>query len=98
MPEVKTIPSGKVLLAEYKDVNSENRALTTVIRTGKGDYGRKYKLGFSTPGYECAGSVARWTNGYWFARCIHPDGTITGQRTNTEEEATVLFDKWTNKE
>jgi hypothetical protein len=45
-------------------------------------------------GFEPAGSVARWTNGYYAVRWYAPDGTRHGKQTKTLSEALELAQEW----
>jgi hypothetical protein len=86
-PEPREIPAGKVLLAEYAEVNESNSARTEVMASGKhARLGMEVKLIYSTPGFEPAGSCARWTNGYWAVR-FQLEGATHGQRYKPADEA-----------
>jgi hypothetical protein len=55
-----------------------------------------YQLVSATAGYEPAGSMARWTNGYygvWF----HVDGARNGRRMLDATEARELFEAWVQR-
>jgi hypothetical protein len=89
-PAKREIPAGKVLLTE--DVDDSNRARVSVLeeRTAAG---RTYRLVRSSPGFEPAGSCARWTNGY-FAIRFEVGGAIHGRQFKTETEARALLETW----
>lgn len=80
-PAARDIPAGKILIAEAGDVNEGNRAQTERIASAWSDLVRaEVDLSYVTPGFEIAGSVCRWTNGYWAVRWQMRDGTTHGRR------------------
>ena len=96
-PEPREIPAGKILLAEYRELNDSNRAVVTILDKGPAD--GKYNmlvLYASTPGFEPAGSVARWTNGAYGVRYYY-NGAFYGQRYKPDEvgleKARAHFDR-----
>ena len=89
-PAPREIPAGKVLLAEYGSFAASERAIVETIAAAHASRLRAaVSLLWSSPGFEVAGSVARWTNGYWAIRWTSADGAIMGQRypNNAEGEA-----------
>jgi len=78
---------------EYRDVPENGLAKKTDITDGwsKRINGRVY-LRHSTEGYECAGSMARWTDEYWAVNFMI-DGSVHGQRYRTLSEAERHFDR-----
>lgn len=92
MPETREIPAGRTLLAEYGDVAESDLARVETLETRE-VHGREYRLIHSSPGFECAGSVMRWTNGYWGIR-FESGGAIQGRQFKTEEEARSLLSVW----
>ena len=80
-------------ITEYGNVTDENRSRRTILEDCVGSDGRRYALVHRTPGYECAGSMARWTNESWAVE-TWIDGTRHGQRFKNESEARALFDRW----
>ena len=88
-PAPREIPTGKVLLAEYGSFAASERAIIETIAAAHASRLRAaVSLLWSSPGFEVAGSVARWTNGYWAVRWTSVDGAIMGQRypNNAEGE------------
>lgn len=57
--------------------------------------GREFTLCHVGRGYEPAGSMARWTDGYHAVR-FYLDGAIHGRRFKDFNEAVELFNKWTH--
>src|SRR5690348_7658146 len=92
-PAAREIPAGKILLAEYGELNETNKAQVTILDTVEGDR-KTYSLIHSTPGFESAGSCARWTNGYYAVRIKQRDGSIGGRCFKTLHEAQAMLDKW----
>jgi hypothetical protein len=78
-------------LAEYRDVNDSNRARGTILREA---FSKKVntcvRLIAVTEGWEPAGSVARWTDGYFAVR-FERDGATNGQRYNSMLDATAHY-------
>ena len=54
--------------------------------------GTVYEIKRATPGYEAAGASARWTDGYFRAAFIGPDGCPVGRRFTTLDEARNYVD------
>jgi hypothetical protein len=79
-------------IVEYSEVHEGNRARTVVLAR-EDVYGREYRLVQSTAGYECAGSCARWTDGYT-AVLFDSDGAVHGRRFKSEADARALFSRW----
>jgi len=89
-PQPRDIPAGKILLAEYGDQDFiENRAQVNTLASAWSDQVRaKVRLEHSSPGYEMAGSCARWTNGWFAVRWL--DGSATyGQRYKDDAEGEI---------
>jgi hypothetical protein len=94
MPEPREIPPGKILLAEYGTFDDDERAVRTIHEKRTHD-GTEYTLWSSSPGFETAGSVARWTNGYHACTWYDRSGARQGRHTKTLDEARQLLDRWT---
>jgi hypothetical protein len=86
-----------VKLAEYGDLKDGDHATVTVLRRAKPC---AYKLPrvaeivleSVTAGFECAGSVARWTEGYFAVRW-HDHGAGQGRRYRALAEAEAHFER-----
>lgn len=94
-PQTRTIPAGKILLAEYGEVNDADKARVTILERNL-VAGREYLLVHSTPGFESAGSCMRWTNGFYGVR-FHSNGAINGRQFKTEQEARDMMRLWTDR-
>jgi len=77
-------------LAEYREVKAMGAPWASVetidsaqMRIGYSSLFTTVRLVRSTPGYEPAGSMARWTDGYWGVR-YELDNAIHGHRFNLE--------------
>jgi hypothetical protein len=85
-------------LAEYSEVNDTNRARHTILREA---FSTKVKtdvrLVAVTEGWEPAGSVARWTDGY-FAVQFNRLGGIHGARYQSMLDATAHYLRLTKAE
>ena len=80
-PAPREIPQGKVLLAEYGGFHASKRAIVQTVASAHSTKIRAaVSLVASSPGFEVAGSVARWTNRYFAVRWTNSDGAIMGQR------------------
>ena len=83
-------------LAEYKDVNSSNRSsITTLHKSYSSKVRADVSLVHASSGYEPAGSVARWTDGYYAVRWTDCTGSIQGRRyrlDNMESAADHFYD------
>ena len=81
---------------EYRDVNNAKRSRTNVLDKGIADKPKgprvphEWTLTHHTAGYECAGSMARWTNEKWAVRFV-ADGATHGRSFLTEHEACEWF-------
>jgi hypothetical protein len=93
-PSRQEIPAGKIRLCEYADADRADMAQVEVFETRAGDFGKVYRLLVSSPGWECAGSVLRWTNGYYAVRITEPSGSFGGRQFKTLDEARALFESW----
>ena len=99
-PAPRDIPAGKVLLSEYRDARREDMA---VVETKDTRYSTHpairstVRLVWSSPGWECAGSMMRWTNGFYGVLYTASDGATHGRRFLYEDEdkARSLFTEWT---
>lgn len=99
-PAPRDIPAGKVLLSEYRDARREDMA---VVETKDTRYSAHpairstVHLVRSSPGWEIAGSMLRWTNGYYGVLYTATDGATHGRRFLYEDEdkARSLFAEWT---
>ena len=97
-PSPREIPAGKVMLSEYgPEIRSEMAVVELIDKKWSDRPGIKafVKLEWSSPGWECAGSCARWTNGYWAVRYEDRNGCRQGRCMKSEDEARALFAKWT---
>jgi hypothetical protein len=85
-PAPRTIPPGKVLLGDYGDAEvKQNHCVVTVLATAWSAHVKAdVSLIESSPGFESAGSVARWTNGYCAVRW-YQDGARHGQRYKPDQ-------------
>ena len=88
----REIPAGKVLLAEYRDVN-EGFAKREVLDTKFAGFKNKteYKLVACFAGWAIAGSCLRWDNGS-FGVVFEMDNSKHGRHYKTYEEAKTAFD------
>ncbi len=89
----RTIPPGKVLLAEYGDISADDpRPIETVLNRKLG-WGRiPVRLVAITAGWAIAGSVLRWDNGC-FAVAFEIDGARHGSRYASFDEALAHFNR-----
>ena len=99
-PAPREIPQGKILLAEYGSFPASECAIAQTIASAHSTKIRAaVSLVWSSPGFEVAGSVARWTNGYFAVRWTNADGAIMGQRYRNdgagEASARAHFDRLT---
>jgi hypothetical protein len=94
-PAPREIPPGKILLAECGDpAVSENRTIREIVEealprpgmSGRGSIHGNIRLVWSSPGFEIAGSVMIWTNGYWAVWYSRVDGTCHGRRYRPDAE------------
>ncbi|MCW2240746.1 hypothetical protein [Azospirillum canadense] len=97
-PAPRDIPAGKVLLCEYRDARREDMAIVETLASKHSDQPAirsTVTLLWSSPGWEIAGSMLRWTNGYYGVRFTANDGAIHGRRFQSEDAARTLFAAWT---
>ena len=83
-------------LIEYGQIPKDGHAKRNVLASGVNkEFNLPYKLIHSTSGYECAGSMARYTNEKY--GCIFTDrnGTTGGQWFSAEQTAREYFAKVT---
>lgn len=95
-PEPKEIPDGKILVAHPGAVDADQYSRMTVldeVAKGRKTYTTLYHR---APGYDAAGSMARWTNGGFGVRTDDGSGSYGGARFNTAEEAVARFNLWTS--
>lgn len=96
---------GMIKIAEYRDIEGQPRAERKVLETasmriGYSSLTAPLELARVSAGWECAGSVARWTDGYWSVRWADDRGAFQGRMFNLETgevEARALFVKWTSR-
>jgi hypothetical protein len=97
-PAPREIPPSKILIKECGDpAVSKNLAIRQIIdeappragRPGRSTIRGTICLLWSSPGFEIAGSVMVWTNGYWAVSYVRTDGTRHGQsyRPDADGEA-----------
>ncbi len=82
IPVRRDIPAGKILLADYGDRDYEAATLETIAEgfAPHPAINATVRLQWSSPGFEPAGSRARWTNGYFAVRWTDRGGATQGQR------------------
>jgi len=83
-------------IAEYGSVKSDEFSKITTLETGTNKR-REYRLAHHTPGWESAGSMARWNNNEVWSVTFEMGGAINGRRFLSFDEAQNLFDIWTGK-
>ena len=88
-PSPRTIPPGKIMLAEYGELNDTNRAIVSLLASAysariRGDV----QLVRSSPGFETAGSCARWTNGF-YAVWFYVGGSRNGRQYRLDDETSA---------
>lgn len=66
-----------------------------VFNTKFNERGTEYKLLQSSAGYECAGSMMRYTEGYYACRYTLKDGTQGGKRYKNFDDAVAEFNRVT---
>ena len=97
-PAQREIPEGKILTAEYGTFDTDERAVRECLDEAWSDIVRSTVLLVqSSPGFEPAGSVARWTNGY-YAVWWDLAGTIHGRRYHDEDAARAHFARITQSD
>lgn len=85
-PAQREIPAGKILLAEYGSYGAADRAqISNVIERFSKQVRATVCLMWSSPGFEPAGSVARWTNGFWAVRW-HDGSAYQGRRYSPTDD------------
>jgi hypothetical protein len=84
-------------IAEYGTYSDALRSKKTILERRAAAYGRTCLLSHSTPGYEPAGSCARWTDERWTAGHTDSNGAFYGQSFKSEHEARSYFEKWSRK-
>jgi hypothetical protein len=82
IPARREIPAGKILLADYGDQNYEAAIIETIAEAFAPHpaINATVRLQRSSPGFEPAGSRARWTNGYFAVRWRDRGGATQGRR------------------
>ena len=85
-------------IAEYRDIKNAPHSVFTVVEKRMKE-GREYTFYSTTAGYECAGAMARWTDGVYGIRFMC-NNSWNGRRFTLDhrKEAEELFNKWTNPE
>ncbi len=97
-PARRDIPPGKVLRAEYGTFPPEDRVQVEKLNSAWSPQVRaQVTLARVSPGWEMAGSAARWTNGYFGVSWNAPDGARHGRQYKTLEPAQAHFDKLTGE-
>jgi hypothetical protein len=89
IPAPREIPAGKVLLCEYGAEDRADMARRETIAEAFSHHvaiRALVRLEWSSPGWEIAGSVLRWTNGFWATRWTDRNGCIQGQRFKNDAE------------
>lgn len=91
-------PKGKVLTCDSPA--SGAHAVKRLIQAGSSPRtGQAVEMIWSSPGFEPAGSICRWTNGYYSCR-THDGRAWHGQQFSNDAEgetaARIMFDKRTN--
>lgn len=77
----------------YGTFDSSELSRRTVLETRKSGH-TEYELGFHTVGYECAGSMARWSDHECYSVLFEMGGATHGRRFFTLEEAQAMLNKW----
>lgn len=83
-------------LIDAGNLNGAPISKTTTLDRRTKD-GREFHVIHATAGYEAAGSMLRWTDGY-FGCVFYQQGARNGRLTKTEVEARHFFDLWTKEE
>lgn len=86
--------------AEYRDIKGQPMAARVVVDTKPASRLKAtVELATVAAGWECAGSMARWTDGYWSVRWRDTGGSYQGRRFELtdigEQEARALFTRLT---
>ena len=84
-------------IAEYRDAPSDKFSKVTTLDSAVNGR-REYSLKHHTPGFECAGSMARWSGHEMWSVTFYMDGATHGRRFLNKGEAQDLFDKWTRRD
>lgn len=89
----RTIPPGKVLLAEYGDISADDPRPIETILDRKHCWGSTpVRLVAITAGWAIAGSVLRWDNGCFAVR-YEIDGAQHGSCYSNFDEALAHFNR-----
>jgi hypothetical protein len=81
-------------IAEYGAIRGQALAQRTVLGTAFNPRLRRtYTLTQVDAGWEPAGSMARWTDGY-YSVTFELDGSRNGRRFTTQQEAVETFLRW----
>ena len=84
-------------IAEYGTMSADQ--FSKVTRLDSRVHGRHdYRLQHHTPGFECAGSMARYNGHEVWSVTFEAQGAIHGRRFLNEQEARNLFEVWTTRE
>lgn len=84
-------------IAEYRDAPSAQFSKVTILDKASNER-REYVLSHHTPGFELAGSMARWNDHEVWSVTFESDGATHGRRFLNKGEAQDLFDKWTGRD
>jgi hypothetical protein len=102
-PAPREIPAGHVLISEYGDADKRDSAILEKVAEAFSAHvavRAMVRLEWSSPGWEIAGSMLRWTNGYWACRWTDRNGCTQGQRYKNDDEgrakARAHFDRLTS--
>jgi hypothetical protein len=86
-PAPRDIPAGKILITEGP--SGDQASIREVIKSAYCEHvaiRAKVRLVWSSPGFEPAGSVARWTNGFWAVLWEDRSGSTQGRRYEATDE------------
>lgn len=84
-------------IVEYGTYTDADRSTVTRIDSAVFDR-REYVLKHHTPGFECAGSCARYNGNEVWSVTFQSAGATHGRRFLKESDARDLFAKWTTPE
>jgi hypothetical protein len=84
-------------IAEYRDAPSDQFSKVTTLDSGINEM-REFFLKHHTPGFELAGSMARWNDYEMWSVTFEMGGATNGRRFLKKGEAQDLFDKWTGRD
>ncbi len=81
-------------IAEYSEVEDKPSSKETTLKK-RNNGGRTYRLVHRSPGWECAGSMARLRETECWSVLFYLDGAQHGRGFSSLKDAESLFDKWT---